>query len=158
VKTRGWYGRAAVYGGVGILVGLVLAAAVGPVIKAGRFVRWHRLSSPPVKLVALAACDDQRVYARTSSDTIYRCSSWDDSCWIRDEIPSSLRQSEFQLAGYRIEMTRPCNYSSSEFSWTMAPSSLVSLPRTTKFGRGQTAGRPLGIAFLLCAGAWACRA
>lgn len=121
MKTMGWYKRAALYGVVGFLVGIVLAAAIGWVSESGYLVRWRRLASPPVQFDALAACDGSFVYARASLDAVYGW-SWESESWIQDEIPPYLRQNEYKGAGYHIKMTRPCDDSSRAFSWiTNAP-------------------------------------
>jgi hypothetical protein len=104
----------------GALVGLLLYAIGTYVMAEGYLVPWQKLAAPPVRLDELVLSTPSTVYGRAADGTTYRCSDWQDGCWVQDEIPEG-----FPVA-YITQNTKACDLSRTAFRWLrVAPSTVV---------------------------------
>lgn len=112
--------RIALYILSGGLVGLLLYAVGTYVIAEGYLAPWRKLASPPARLDELVLSTPATAYGRTSDGTMYRCSDWQDGCWVQGEIPEGFP------AAYITQNTKACDFSRTAFRWLrVAPSTLV---------------------------------
>jgi hypothetical protein len=88
-------------------IGLIVGLGGSHILSSGYSHVWNKLPSPPSPIAEFIAVGEGDIIAKTTNDTILRCSSWRDECWVRDDI------SEYHFDSTRI--TRPCDLSSSEF-------------------------------------------
>jgi hypothetical protein len=104
----------------GALLGLLLYAIGTYVVTKGYLVPWQKLASPPTRLVELVLSTPATVYGRASDGTTYRCSDWNNGCWVKDEIPQGFP------AYYYTQNTKTCDFSGTAFRWLRnAPSTVV---------------------------------
>jgi hypothetical protein len=94
---------------LGIVLGFVLYIGIARIYSAGYFVPWHKLPTLPAEVTELVIGSHGTVYARTPSGTTYRCSRWQNECWVQDEIP--------QDSTSFVDTVKPCDLSAPQFSW-----------------------------------------
>jgi hypothetical protein len=105
----------------GALVGLALSA-MGTYVRAeGYLVPWRKLAFPSARLDELVLGTPATVYGRTSDGISYRCSEWQDGCWVQDEIPPSYP------AEYTAQSNaKTCDLTGTAFRWLrVAPGTTV---------------------------------
>jgi hypothetical protein len=104
----------------GALLGLLLHAMGTYVMTKGYWVPWRKLASPPARLDELVLSTPATVYGRTSDNTTYRCSDWNNGCWVKDEIPQGFP------ADYTTQNTGTCDLTGTAFRWLRnAPGSVA---------------------------------
>ena len=108
------------------IIGASLAASVFVMRTRGYFEQWHELAVAPLGAIELLSDETGAIYVKTSTDETYRL-DWceGDECWVKGEVPQDAAKVQ------PVEVTKPCNFSSPEFSlFTNAPRGIIDCIQT----------------------------
>jgi hypothetical protein len=71
---------------------------------------WRKLAAPPKRLEELVVGTPSTVYVRAADGNTYRCSDWEDGCWVQDDIPLGFP------ADY-AQTVKECDFRQIAFRW-----------------------------------------
>jgi hypothetical protein len=95
------------------MVGLIAGLTWGYVSDGGYSEQWHKLPAPPSKISELVTVSDGTLFVKTLDGSVLQCSSIRNQCWIHGQVPDN--------DDNWTKVTKPCNFSSSEFSFLTHP-------------------------------------
>ncbi len=101
--------RVALLGFVGLIAGL----ATGYILRGGYYVQWHKLPPSPAPIAEFLTVSSDTLFVRTVDGSVLQCSGLGNQCWTQGQLPANDVK--------WTEVTKPCDFSSSEFSFLTHP-------------------------------------
>ena len=101
--------RVALFGIAGLVVGLT----TGYILKGGYAKQWHKVPPSPFGISEFLTISDRTLFVRAVDGSVLQYSDFRNQGWTQGQLPDNEPK--------WTEVTKPCDFSSSEFSFLTRP-------------------------------------